>query len=116
MIYLWNDIELPQKMSIFFAMTHIIGIGKFQAFFICKKLGLSKNLQVKDLSEDQLQELALNIETSNLPLMGELRKIKLLKFKELAFIKSYKGLRLKKGLPIRGQRTHTNAQTSRKRK
>lgn len=115
MVYLFES-ELPEKKSIFFAMTQIFGIGKSQAFFICKKLGFSKNLKVKSLSKEQTQKLVSFIENSNLVLVGDLKKFKLLKLKKLLSIKSYKGLRLKQGLPVRGQRTHTNARTSRKRR
>lgn len=115
MIYLFES-ELPNNKSIFFAMTHVFGIGNSQAFLICQKLGFSKNLKVRDLSKEQVQKLVSTIENSNLIIMDDLKKLKLLKFKKLLSIKSYKGLRLNQGLPVRGQRTHTNARTSRKRR
>lgn len=115
MVYLFES-EFPENKSISFAITQIFGIGKFQAFSICKKLGFSKNLKVKNLSKEQIQKLVSTIETSNLILIGDLKKLKSLKFKKLLSMKSYKGLRLKQGLPVRGQRTHTNARTSRKRR
>jgi len=114
MVYLFES-ELPENKSIFFAMTHVFGIGKSQALFTCKKLGFSKNLKVKNLSKEQIQKLVSTIEFSNLVLVGDLKKLKSLKLKKLLSIKSYKGFRLKQGLPVRGQRTHTNARTSRKR-
>jgi len=115
MLYLFES-ELPKNKSLLFALTSIFGLGNSQAFVICQKLGFSKNLKVKDLSKDQVQNLVTTIENSNLILMDDLKKIKLLKFKKLLSIKSYKGLRLNQGLPVRGQRTHTNARTARKRK
>jgi small subunit ribosomal protein S13 len=115
MVYLFES-ELPENKSIFFALTHVFGIGKPNSIFICKKLGFSKNLKVKNLSKEQIQKLVSTIELSNLTLIGDLKKFKALKIKNLLSIKSYKGLRLKQGLPVRGQRTHTNARTSRKRR
>lgn len=113
MIYLVES-NIPEKKSVFFALTHIYGINKFSAFFICKKLGLIKNLKIKDLSDEQINRLLKVLDNSNILFGSNLRKIKQLNFKKLLFIKSYKGLRRNQGLPVRGQRTHTNAKTSRK--
>lgn len=114
MVYLFES-ELPENKSIFFAMTHVFGIGKIQALRICRQLGFSKNLKTKNLSKEQIQKLVSIVENSNLVLTSDLKKVKLLKLKKLLSMKSYKGLRLKRGLPVRGQRTHTNARTARKR-
>lgn len=115
MVYLFES-ELPENKSIFFALTHVFGIGKINSIYICKKLGFSKNLKLKNLSKEQIQNLISIIELSNFILIGDLKKLKALKLKTLLSIKSYKGFRLKQGLPVRGQRTHTNARTSRKRR
>ena len=113
MVYLFES-EIPENKSIFFAMTHIFGLGKSNSILLCKKIGFSKNLKIKDMSKEQINKFVVTIEFSNL--IVDLKKIKSLKLKKLLSIKSYRGLRLKQGLPVRGQRTHTNAQTSRKRK
>ena len=113
MVYLFES-ELPKNKSLFFALSTIYGIGRSNALWICKKLGFSKNLIVKDLSKEQLSKLIKNIESSNIIVAGDLLKLRLLLAKKLVFIKSYKGLRRYQGLPIRGQRTHTNAKTARK--
>jgi small subunit ribosomal protein S13 len=113
MVYLF-DSELPENKSIFFALTSIFGIGKSNSRIICKKLGFSNNLKIKSLSKEQIQALISAIEFSNLILVADLKKFKSLNIKKLVTIKSYRGLRLKQGLPVRGQRTHTNARTSRK--
>jgi len=115
MVYLFES-ELSKKKSVMFALTSIFGIGKINSFLLCKKLGFSQNLKVKDLSKEQFVKLVKTIESSNLILASDLKKERLLKLKTLLSIKSYKGLRRNQGLPIRGQRTHTNARTSRKRK
>ena len=115
MAYIFES-ELPQNKSVLFALVFIFGIGKFQANLFCNKLGLAKNFKVKNLSKEQITKLIKSIELSNLIIGIDLKKLRLLKTKKLLSIKSYKGLRRKRGLPVRGQRTHTNARTSRKRK
>jgi len=113
MLYLLET-NLPENKSVFFALTHVYGIGKNTAFQICKKLGFSINLKIKDLTEEQTVEIIQLIDSSNLTLNNELKKLKSLTLKNLINIKSYKGLRRVKGLPVRGQRTHTNAKSARK--
>lgn len=113
MIYLFES-ELSETKPICYSLAYIFGIGKKQSYLICKKLGFSKNLTIKNLSKEQLNKLVLTIETLDLKLGSDLKKLKLLIFKKLTTIKSYRGLRKVQGLPIRGQRTHTNAQTARK--
>ena len=113
MVYLFES-ELSKNKTLLFALTSIYGIGKANSSFICKKLGLVKNLEVKDLSKEQIGKLIKNIEFLNLLVAGDLLKLRLLKANDLVFIKSYKGLRRYQGLPVRGQRTRTNAKTSRK--
>lgn len=111
MIYILET-KLVESKSIFFALKNIYGIGKSQSFLICKQLGFSPNLKVKNLSDDQITKLLKLIETSNLVLTSDLKKFRLLIIKNLASIKSYRGLRRINGLPVRGQRTHTNAKNS----
>lgn len=113
MVYLF-EAELTKNKLFGFALTSIYGIGKSTAGFICKKLGFSKNLVVKDLSKEQLNQLLKVIESLNILIAGDLLKSRFLLAKKLVFIKSYKGLRRYQGLPVRGQRTHTNAKTARK--
>ena len=115
MIYLFES-ELAEDKSIFFALTQIYGIGKANSFLICRKLGFSENLKTKNLSKEQVSKLINLIDSLNLELASDLKKLKLLTAKKLLSIKSYKGLRKNQGLPIRGQRTHTNARTARKRR
>ena len=115
MVYLFES-ELPENKSIFLALTHIYGIGKPNALTICKKLGFSKNFKVKNLSKEQIKKTIKTIELLNIDLARDLKKTKLFITKELISIKSYRGLRRHQGLPVRGQRTHTNARTARKRR
>ena len=113
MIYLFET-KLLDKKSIRFALSSIYGIGKFKSLDICNKLGFATNLKVKNLSNDQIKNIIKLVETSNFIITTDLKKLKILLLKTLIFIKSYRGLRKIKGLPIRGQRTHTNAKTARK--
>lgn len=110
------ETKLSEHKSICFALTNIYGIGKFTAFVICKKMGFSINLKVKDLTPEQVVEMLQLIDLLNLNLNNELKKLRSLTLKNLVSIKSYKGLRKVRGLPIRGQRTHTNAKSARKHK
>jgi small subunit ribosomal protein S13 len=115
MLYLLET-NLPENKSVFFALTKIYGIGKNTAFFICKKLGFSVNLKIKDLTQEQIMEIVQLVDSLDLLLNNELKKFKSLTLKNLISIKSYRGLRRVRGLPVRGQRTHTNAKSARKNK
>ena len=114
MVYLFES-ELPTSKVLSFALCSIYGLGRSHASSICKKLGFSKNLLVQALSKEQTTKLIKHIESLDLFIASDLLKVRLLIAKKLVSIKSYKGLRRYQGLPIRGQRTHTNAKTSRKR-
>ena len=115
MLYLLET-NLPDHKPIFFALTRVHGIGKDTAFFICKKLGFSMNLKVKNLTQEQIVEILQLIDALNLSLNNELKKLKSMSLKKLINIKSYRGLRRVRGLPVRGQRTHTNAKSAKKNK
>lgn len=106
------DTEINDNNYIVFALQNVKGIGKFEAHNICKKLGFSNNLKTKELSEEQIFQLLKLIDNSNLILNNDLKKLKTFYLKKSITIKSYKGLRKLKGLPVRGQRTHTNAKTA----
>lgn len=113
MLYLLET-KLPENKSVFFALINIYGIGKSTAFSICKKLGFSINLKTKDLTQEQITEILQLVDSLNLKLNNELKNLRSMNLKNLVSIKSYRGLRRVRGLPIRGQRTHTNAKSSRK--
>lgn len=110
------ETKLPENKSIIFSLTSIYGIGFYTSTLICKKLGFSLNFKTKNLDKDQTTKLLKLINSLNLPLNNELKKLKTLSLKKLVNVKSYRGLRRLKGLPVRGQRTHTNAKSSRKNK
>lgn len=110
------ETELPKNKSILFALTRIFGIGRTSSFLICKTLGFSSNLLVNNLSDDQILKIIKTIESLDLQLSSDLKKINVVNLKDLVNIKSYRGLRRIQGFPVRGQRTHTNAKTSKKQK
>jgi len=113
MVYLFES-NLPENKSVYLGLIHIYGIGKSRSLLICKNLGFSLNFKIKYLSKDQLNNLFKIIDLLNFELASNLKKIKLLNAKKLISIKCYRGLRRYKGLPVRGQRTHTNAKTAKK--
>ena len=115
MLYLLET-KLPENKSVFFALTKVYGIGIKTAGFICKKLGFSLNLKIKDLTQEQSLEILKLIDSLNLVINNDLRKFQALNLKNLVSIKSYRGLRRVRVLPVRGQRTHTNAKSARRNK
>jgi len=115
MLYLLET-KLPENKSVFIALTLIYGIGKSTSLNICKKLGFSSNFKIKHLTEEQTLEILKLIEYLNLTTNNELKQLKSQTLKSLIEIKCYRGLRRNRGLPVRGQRTHTNAKSARKNK
>lgn len=113
MIYLFES-KLPETKPLFFALKNIYGIGKNRSFLICRKLGFSHNVRVKNLSSSQINQIVKLIETLNFILANDLKRLNLIAKQKLINIKSYRGLRKKKGFPVRGQRTHTNAKTAKR--
>jgi len=113
MIYILET-NLSERQQICFSLTQIFGIGRFQSFQICKKLGLSPNCKLSKLTPDQVAKLIKFIESLNLLINNNLRKSKTILAKKLIQIKAYRGIRRLRGLPVRGQRTHTNAKTASK--
>ena len=115
MVYLLET-DISSKKSVHISLREVYGIGKTMAILICKKAGISKNLKTFNLSDKQIVKLLQIIENSNVLVNAALKKQNELFFKHLIDVKSYRGLRRLKGLPVRGQRTHTNAKTAKRRK
>jgi small subunit ribosomal protein S13 len=115
MVYLLET-ELPENKLVFLALKNVYGIGRSKSAFICKQLGFCFGLKVKELTEEQIIKLLKLIESSDLIITSDLKKLKQLITKNLVAIKSYRGLRKIHGFPVRGQRTHTNAKTAKKNK
>ena len=110
MLYILET-ELPENKSIYFSLTKIFGIGKFQSFLICKKIGISHNCKLSKLTSNQITKLLKYIEASKIMINNILKRYKTVLIKKQTQIKTYKGIRRLRGLPVRGQRTHTNAKT-----
>jgi small subunit ribosomal protein S13 len=102
-------IDLPREKRIETALTYIYGIGESVAKKIISQTGVSADVRVKNLTEDEVRRLQGVI--SNLRVEGELRRELAQNIKRLGDIGSYRGARHRKGLPARGQRTKTNART-----
>ena len=103
-------IDLPRDKRIEVALTYIFGIGQKTATKIVKETGVDPDIRVKDMSEDDVAKLREYID-HNLTVEGDLRRNVALNIKRLTEIGCYRGLRHRKGLPVRGQRTKTNART-----
>ena len=103
-------VDLPRTKRVEIGLTYIFGIGRFRATDILKEAEVSGDIRVKDLSEDDVRKISRVIEEQG-RVEGDLRKEISLNIKRLMEIGSYRGLRHRRGLPVRGQRTHTNART-----
>ena len=103
-------IDLPKKKKIEYALPYIYGIGLTTSRKILKDTGIDPNKRVYELTEDEISTLNKEIQ-ANYVVEGELRKIVQLNIKELMDLGCYRGLRHRRGLPVRGQRTKTNART-----
>jgi len=103
-------IDLPRNKKIEYALPYIYGIGLTTSRKILKDTGIDPNKRVYELSEEEISILNKEIQ-NNYIVEGELRKIVQLNIKELMDLGCYRGLRHRKGLPVRGQRTKTNART-----
>ena len=103
-------VDLPKMKKIDTALTYIFGIGQVTSDRILEEAGVEPTVKVKDLTEDQIAKIREVIDRS-IKVEGDLRKEVAMNIKRLMDLGSYRGLRHRRGLPARGQRTHTNART-----
>ena len=103
-------VDLPPNKRIEIALTYIFGIGRTQANKILKGAGVNLDTKVRDLNDDETNKIRKIIEEQH-RVEGDLRKEVSFNIKRLMEVGSYRGLRHRRGLPTRGQRTHTNART-----
>jgi len=103
-------VDLPREKRLEYGLTYIYGIGVKTANEICKAADVDANIRVKDLTDDQVAKLRNYIE-HNVLVEGELRKKVSMDIKKLSEIGCYRGVRHRKGLPVRGQNTRNNART-----
>ena len=103
-------VNLPNQKRLEIGLTYIYGIGDPTARQICAALGLSPDTKVRDLTEDEVTALRNYID-ANLQVEGDLRRERTNAIKRLSEIGAYRGIRHRRGLPVNGQRTKTNART-----
>ena len=103
-------VDLPRDKRVEIGLTYIYGIGRTTATKILEETGVDPSIRVKDLSEDDAAKLREYID-KNIEVEGDLRRATALDIKRLVEIGCYRGVRHRKGLPVRGQRTKTNART-----
>jgi small subunit ribosomal protein S13 len=103
-------VDIPREKRVEVALTYVYGVGRTRAKQTLQATGIDPNTRVKDLSDDQLLELRGHIE-GNYKVEGDLRREVAADIRRKVEIGSYEGLRHRRGLPVRGQRTKTNART-----
>jgi len=105
-----SGVDIPREKRLEIALTYIFGIGKPTAQKICGELGLDTNTRVRDLTEDEVNKIRVWVD-DKLTVEGDLRREVQQDIKRKIEIGCLQGIRHRKGLPVRGQRTHTNART-----
>lgn len=103
-------VNIPTGKRVVIALTYIHGIGRTKAFEICKKVGIPLERRVNDLTEVELSGVRDSID-NDYQVEGDLRREVAVNVKRLMDLGCYRGIRHRRGLPVRGQRTHTNART-----
>ena len=103
-------VDLPAKKRTEVGLTYIYGIGRTRSNSLCHRAGVDPNKRVADLTEDEVNRIRQILEAEG-AVEGDLRKEISMNIKRLIEMGSYRGLRHRRGLPVRGQRTHTNART-----
>lgn len=103
-------VDIPREKRLEIALTYIFGVGLATSQKICEETGVDPNTRVRDLTDEEVLKLRTWID-ANLKVEGDLRRDVAQDIKRKMEIASYQGLRHRKGLPVRGQRTHTNART-----
>ncbi|KEP25725.1 30S ribosomal protein S13 [Bacillus zhangzhouensis] len=102
-------VDIPRDKRVVISLTYVFGIGRTTAQQVLKEAGVSEDTRVRDLTEDELGKIRDNID--KLKVEGDLRREVSLNIKRLIEIGSYRGIRHRRGLPVRGQNTKNNART-----
>jgi len=102
-------VNIPVQKHTWVGLTHIYGIGRSRAFEICDAAGVKPDTKIRDLTEAEIEEIRTQI--SKLAVEGDLRREVAMNIKRLMDLGCYRGLRHRRGLPVRGQQTKTNART-----
>lgn len=104
-------VNVPDNKRAIIALTYIHGIGRTSSRKILKDAGVDETCRMKDLTEDELNAIRREIESDKYMIEGDLRRETSMNIKRLMDMRCYRGLRHRSGLPVRGQRTRTNART-----
>ncbi|RME34617.1 MAG: 30S ribosomal protein S13 [Gammaproteobacteria bacterium] len=102
-------VNIPDNKHVGIALTYVYGIGRTTARRICEQVGIDPQTKVRDLSEEELEKIRKAV--ASLTVEGDLRRQVSMNIKRLLDLGCYRGLRHRRGLPVRGQRTKTNART-----
>ena len=105
-----SGVDIPREKRLEVSLTYIFGVGRTRSKKICDAVGISPNTRVRDLTEEEVAQLRTYVD-GNLKVEGDLRREVAANIKRKVEIGSYEGLRHRRGLPVRGQRTRTNART-----
>ena len=105
-----SGVDIPRDKQVAISLTYIYGIGRSTASVICDATGIEPGTRVRDLTEDEIAKIRSYIE-GGLQVEGDLRREVSQDIKRKMEIGCYQGIRHRRGLPVRGQRTHTNART-----
>jgi small subunit ribosomal protein S13 len=105
-----SGVDIPREKRLEISLTYIYGIGRTISQQICDATGIDRNTRVRDLTDEEVSRIRAYID-QNLKVEGDLRREVELDIKRKMEIGCYQGLRHRRGLPVRGQRTHTNART-----
>lgn len=104
-------VDIPNNKKIEYALRYVYGIGPTRAKMLCAETGIDPNRRAHELSEEELSRIAALLAEKQILVEGDLRREVASNLKRLMAIKCYRGLRHQRGLPVRGQRTSTNART-----
>ena len=104
-------VDVPKTKRMEIALTYLYGVGRFLSNIILNEAGISPDKRAKDLTEDEISRITNVIQKGNYKVEGDLRRDISQNIKRLMDIGAWRGMRHKKGLPVRGQRTRTNART-----
>jgi small subunit ribosomal protein S13 len=105
-----SGVDIPREKRLEISLTYIFGIGRTRSNEVCSAVGISPDTRVRDLTDEEVAQLRSYID-QNLKVEGDLRREIAANIKRKVEIGSYEGLRHRRGLPVRGQRTRTNART-----
>jgi small subunit ribosomal protein S13 len=105
-----SGVDIPREKRLEISLTYIYGIGRTTSQSICQALGIDQNTRVRNLTDEEVNRIRVYVD-ANVETEGDLRREVAQNIKRKMEIGCYQGIRHRKGLPVRGQRTHTNART-----